>query len=409
MIKLYLLLLAASAPAFAWEAKPGEYVLKFKKGASFAASGAEILDLAPSLGIALVKIPAGRAAALVSSGVVEYAEPNFIYETFRQSGDSKFWEQWGLKNTGQSDPWGDPGVAGVDINATGAWEITTGSREVIIAITDTGMDTSHVDLKDNVWRNESESKGKAGVDDDGNGYVDDITGWDFASGDNDPTDDLHMHGTHVAGIAGASGDNAVGIAGVSWRSRLMPLKIIHGGEGELFAAVKAIEYAANMGAKVINASWGGDPYSEALRDAIRYAGDKGALFVAAAGNSSGDNDQKPVYPASYDLPNLISVAAITHKGALAGFSCYGKRSVQLAAPGDHILSAVVGDRWELWSGTSMAAPFVSGTAALLLSQSPEAGPAELKRRLLASADATWYLKNKVAAGRLNAKKALETQ
>ena len=275
---------------------------------------------------------------------LEYAEPNYIMRVLATPDDPQFAELWGLHNTGQTG-----GTSDADIDAPEAWDIHKGSHNVIIAVIDSGVAWAHPDLDDgstsNIWTNTAELNGNPNEDDDGNLYVDDVHGWDFVGEDNDPTD-YHTHGTHVAGTIAAIGNNTRGITGVNWYASIMPLRISGPvGLTDTARAVEAIVYAADNGAKVINASWGGGGFSQALYDAISHANDQGVLFVAAAGNggddvSGDDNDATPFYPASYDLPNIISVAATDHNDNLAAFSNYGATSVDVAAPGVSILSSV---------------------------------------------------------------------
>lgn len=225
---------------------------------------------------------------------------------------------------------GIPGTADADIDATEAWEVTTGDPGVVVAVIDTGIDYSHPDLAANIWLNPGETCAGCRtdrVDNDGNGFVDDVRGWDFANGDADPFDD-HGHGTHVAGTIGASGNNGIGVAGVNWAVRLMPLKFLGAdGSGTSADAIRALLYAVDEGAVVSNNSYGGDGFSQAFADAIAYADAQGSLFVAAAGNSLSNNDVTPTYPASFDFPNVITVAATDGADRRAWFSNYvGSRS-----------------------------------------------------------------------------------
>ncbi|MHC4569735.1 MAG: S8 family serine peptidase, partial [Planctomycetota bacterium] len=366
-------------------------------------------DVAP--GLAVVRLPQGMSvlsamAQFNGSADVVYAEPNYRYKLFLVPNDPNYPEQWALDNTGQTG-----GTPDADIDANDAWDITTGDPDIIIAITDTGIDYEHPDLKDNMWVNEAEQNGTPGVDDDGNGYIDDIYGYDFAGassrqlgdGDSDPNDNW-FHGTHVAGVAGAVGDNGVGITGLCWDVKLMALKIIADDfaiDPGVFAsdAVEAINYAVNNGAKIINASWGGSHFSQALYDAIREAGDAGVLFVAAAGNDwSNNNDINPVYPASYDLDNILSVMSTDHNDDPAPFSNFGEVSVDIAEPGEQILSTTprveqfpmiifgVSTNYAILSGTSLSAPYASAACALLWSEFPTLPPTLVKGILLKSVD-----------------------
>lgn len=263
---------------------------------------------------------------------VEYAEPNYIIHKASFPSDQYFNNLWGLNNTGQ-----DGGTVDADIDAPDAWDITTGSHDVIIAVIDTGIADGHPDLADNIWRSTGETNCSDGIDNDGNGYIDDCYGWDFIGNDNDPSD-YDGHGTHVSGTIAAQGDNSIGITGVMWDAQIMPLRILGiNGSGTTADAASAILYASAMGARVINNSWGGSVNSQALKDAIDASN---ALVVCAAGNSGTSNDALPFYPASYTSPNVISVAVSDNKDALASFSNFGANSVDIAAPGVNILSAV---------------------------------------------------------------------
>ncbi len=302
-----------------------------------------------------------------------------------------------------------------DIDAPEAWDITTGSTNIVVAVIDSGIDYRHPDLAANMWVNRAELNGIHGVDDDDNGYVDDIYGYDFCNSDPDPIDD-HCHGTHVAGTIGAVGNNGIGVAGVCWNVRIMALKFLaESGSGTDSDAIECIDYAIRNGARIMNNSWGGGGFSQAVMDTISVANDAGVLFVAAAGNSAGDNDQYPEYPSGYDVPNVIAVAATGSDDELASFSCYGATSVDLAAPGMDILSTLPTymtyamlrsgylTNYGVSSGTSMATPHVSGALALLESYYPSLTAAQAKSRLLARVDPVPALGGKVLfCGRLNA-------
>ena len=313
---------------------------------------------------------------------VLYAEPNYIRRPFVTiPNDPGFSGQWHLDK----------------IDAPRAWDIENTSPTILIAMIDSGVDYTHPDLDENIWTNSGDVPGD-GLDNDGNGWVDDTLGWNFVGsqvctldamgdcdcpqddpnipdiqGNNDPMDDFG-HGTHVAGIAAAEGNNGIGMTGVSWRSLIIPLKIIdRNGCGSVVDEIQAIQYAIDMNADIINASFGGEGMSRAERDAIAVAQSAGILFVAAAGNDGVNIDHAPVFPAAYDLPNLISVSASTEGDGLADFSNFGPKRVDLAAPGECVLSTTpVGDfslkglavcsgqpilsGQGVLSGTSMAAP-----------------------------------------------------
>jgi len=336
-------------------------------------------------------------ARLRGHPLVVYVEPNYIVSAAVRPDDDQYGKLYGLHNEGQTG-----GTPGADIDAERAWNLATGSADVVVAVIDSGMDLSHPDLAGNLWTNPGEIAGN-GVDDDGNGFVDDVHGWDFVNGDNDPSDD-RGHGTHVAGIIGAVGNNSIGVTGVAWDVSLVPLKFLAtNGFGSIAHAVQAIDYATFIGADVANNSWCGGDFSQTLLDAIQAADDAGVVFTAAAGNASGDNDLDPSYPASYDVPNIISVAATDHFGQLASFSNIGATSVDLAAPGMRIDSTYPPGTYGNLTGTSMATPYVSGTVALLRSIAPDMPPAEVRQKLLQSVIPEASLQGlTVTGGRLSA-------
>ena len=327
---------------------------------------------------------------------VQYAEPNYIVTTAILPDDPMFPDQYALRNTGQSG-----GTPGADVSAEAAWSQTTGSRSVVVAVIDTGVDYKHPDLAQNIYVNPGEIPGN-GIDDDHNGFVDDVHGWDFVNNDNDPMDD-HFHGTHCAGIIGAVGNNGVGTAGVNWQVSIMPLKFLSAaGSGTTSDAVKAIEYATAMGVNVMSNSWGGGGFSQTLQDAITAAGEHDILFVAAAGNDAMDVGLEQFYPAAFGLPNMLTVAATDRFDALASFSNYSATLVHLGAPGVAILSTLPGGRYGLLSGTSMACPHVAGAAALVLSHFPGSAPPFVKQQLMDGADRIPSLAGlTITGGRLN--------
>jgi subtilisin family serine protease len=277
---------------------------------------------------------------------VEYAEPNYLRHAMSTIPDDVFFPNlWGLNNTGQVVN-NTPGTSGADIDAPEAWDITTGSSSVVVAVIDTGVDYNHPDLTSNIWTNPGEIPDN-GIDDDGNGKIDDVNGWDFVNDDNDPIDGAE-HGTHVAGTIAAEGNNSIGIAGVSWTAKIMPLRFLDGfGDGKVSDSIAAIDYAIANGAHIINASYGWNTFSQFEREAISRARDAGILFVVAAGNESENNDLVPSYPASHELDNIIAVAATDQNDNLTDFSNYGATSVDVAAPGENIYSAYP-VREEVW-------------------------------------------------------------
>ena len=257
---------------------------------------------------------------LSGSGSVRYAELNYLQYAQATPNDPSFDELWGMHNTGQTG-----GVYDADIDALEAWDIATGSEDVIVAVIDTGVDYTHPDLVDNMWTNEAELNGEEGVDDDGNGYIDDIYGYNFCSidpdnpSDGDPMDD-HSHGTHCSGTIGAVGDNGVGVAGVCWNVKIMALKFLASfNSGSTSDAINCIQYAMDNGATFTSNSWGGGGYNQALYDAIEAAGKAGQMFVAAAGNSATDNDAIPHYPSSYDLDYILAVMSTDSSDDVSSF------------------------------------------------------------------------------------------
>ena len=323
-------------------------------------------------GLQRLRVRPGRTveetvAALSRNPNVIYAEPDYVVHSTSQPNDPSYGSLWGMAN----------------IRAPAAWDVTTGSGDVVVAIIDTGVDGNHPDLSDNLWTNPDEIAGN-GIDDDNNGYLDDVHGWDFVDDDNDPSDG-HGHGTHVAGTVGAVGNNGIGVVGVNWRVKLVALKFIDdSGVGYESDAVRALQYAKDKGVLISNNSWGGFDYSQALYDAIANMRADGHVFVTAAGNYSFDNDLLPFYPASFGLENIISVASITSADELSDFSNYGATSVHIGAPGSSIYSTVPGG-YATFSGTSMATPHVTGAAALLLSEHPSWTYGQLRTTILDSA------------------------
>jgi len=392
----------------------------------------------------------------VARGLVSYIEPDVELSLAVVPDDSGWPDLWGLHNDGSTG-----GTNDSDIDAPEAWELATGSSHVGVGVIDTGIDYEHPDLYLNIWLNQRElpavmlsravdtdSDGRItfydlnahdnaalvsdhngtgyidagdlltdarwadGADQDGNGYVDDLVGWDFANDDNDPMDD-HNHGSHVAGTIGAIANNDIGVVGVNWKTQLAALKFLgESGSGSLSDAVHAIQYATEIRAqggvlRLTNNSWGGGGFSRSLEEAIASAADQDLLFVAAAGNGGYDNDQAPFYPAGYDVDNVISVAAVDHTDTLADFSQWGATTVDLAAPGVGILSSLAGGGYGTYSGTSMAAPHVAGAAALAWGRGPNLTGDQLRSAIMASVDTVDGLAGLVVSGgRLNAHRLL---
>jgi len=311
-----------------------------------------------------------------------------------------------LPKSPRKDPRLDEAWGIAQVAAPEAWKKTIGSNQVVVADIDTGIDYNHEDLVNNIWHNPREIPND-GIDNDGNGFIDDVVGWDFAKKDNRPWDD-NGHGTHTSGSIGATGGNGKGVSGVAQRVSLMPVKFLdRTGSGSTDEAILSINYAVASGAQILSNSWGGDEESKALEDAIIEAGKKDVLFVAAAGNDGTNNDEIPMYPASYKLSNVIAVAASDRQDQLADFSNFGVQSVHLAAPGDGILSTLSQNRYGILSGTSMACPHVAGAAALLKSFKPTLKAVEIKDLLVRSVDIIPSYNGKIiSGGRLNVARAL---
>jgi subtilisin family serine protease len=317
-------------------------------------------------------------------------EANAIIETQRTPNDTQYSSLWGLAM----------------IKAPQAWDITTGSSNVVVAVIDTGIDYTHPDLVDNISTNTGEIRGN-GVDDDGNGFVDDFYGYDFINGDSDPMDD-HFHGSHCAGTIGAKGDNGRGVAGVNWTVKLLPVKVLDSyGSGTLAAVAAGMNYAVKRGVKIMSMSLGTSGYSATLENAIINAKNAGVLVVAAAGNSSQNTDTYPNYPSASTQENVLAVAASNSSDTLAYFSNWGPTSVDLAAPGESILSTYLGGQYAYASGTSMATPHVAGMAAMLLAVNPTLTYGQIKSILMGTVDPLSAMTGKmVSGGRANLYKAL---
>jgi len=345
-------------------------------------------------------------ALLKSHQAIEYVEPDYQVSIARTPDDPRFDELWGLNNDGQTG-----GTADADIDAVEAWDISTGSRDVVVGVIDTGIDYSHSDLASNMWVNSSEIPGD-GIDNDGNGFIDDVHGINAITDSGDPMDD-EGHGTHVSGTIGASGGNGIGVVGVNHEVSLVGCKFLDAaGSGSTSDAIKCIDYMVSLknsgvNLRVLNNSWGGGGYSQALADAIASSEAADLLFVAAAGNDTIDNDVNPHYPSNYENASVLSVASTDQTDGISWFSHYGLTSVDMGAPGSAILSTTPGESYASYSGTSMATPHVAGAAALVLSINPELSTQELKDLLMNSGDANAALQGVTVAGtRLNVNQAL---
>jgi subtilisin family serine protease len=357
-------------------------------------------------GLTMIDDPDNADAAAIATQYqalpeVEYAEPNYeisfdqAVNDQKQVGvnDPRFHEQWSLAT----------------ISAPQAWAETKGTDAIVIAVLDSGVEYTHADLVNNIW---TRPAGMTPYQDRDLGTVDDVHGYNAVTNDGEPMDDSG-HGTNCAGIIGAECGNNLGVCGVNWKTQIMPLKFMNaGGFGALSDAVEAINYAINrkragVNIRIINASWGLAQHSRALEDVIRKAYEAGMLFVAASGSTGANNDTTPHYPAGYNIGNIISVAAVDKSDALAQFSNYGVKSVNVAAPGKDILTTALGNDYEQRSGTSMAAPVVAGVAALALSARGNLSVDQLRALLLESVDKRPGLQDKVSSGgRINAAKAV---
>ena len=340
-----------------------------------------------------------RLAETIEHGTADSVAPSNEEPSAPNDLDPKL---WGLNNTGQNR-----GTAGADISALDAWKVTTGDNSAngpLIAVIDTGIDYNHPDLKANMWVNTGEIPGN-GIDDDGNGVIDDVYGYNAFADNGNPLDG-HSHGTHCAGTIGAVGNNGEGVTGVMQNARMMAVKIFSdGGSTSTDAIVRGLMYSAKMGADITSNSWGGGGRSQAIYDAFAS---NPALHVIAAGNSSYDNDKRDNFPSNYDLDSIVAVASTTRNDQKSGFSQWGATTVDVAAPGSEIWSTIPGGRYGNKSGTSMATPHVSGVAGLIMSAYPEASNDEIKERLIKGSDPIPALQGiSVSNGRVNAAKSLE--
>jgi subtilisin family serine protease len=421
---------AAATPSAAVQRAAAEVLVRFRSGVDSAradaatrAAGMVVVKRFTIVdGLVLARAtggPSERTSALASFGAspdVVYAVPNSVtrIDDARPEAapnDPRYPEQWNLENTGQAG-----GTPDADVDAGAAWDQMTGSRDIVIELIDTGVQLNHPDLAANVWSNPAECAGAAGVDDDADGYVDDCHGIDTINGDGNPTDD-YGHGTHTAGTIGAVGNNGVGIAGVNWAVSVLPCKS-HDATGFATAAsvIECLQYGAMLRARGVDIvatsnSYGGCTeacgFDPALYDAIDAHAVGGILFVASAGNDTSDNDTAPAYPASYFLPNVIAVASTTNHDARSSFSNVGAHTVHVGAPGSSVLSTYIGSAYATLSGTSMAAPHVSGLAALLAAQSPSRDWRAIRNLILAGGDPIASLAGKTVTGsRINAATSL---
>lgn len=335
----------------------------------------------------------------LNTGAVIYAEPDYIYYS-QEILDAEYPKLWSFENTGQTG-----GTIDADINAEKMWAIESGSKSVVVGIIDTGIDYTHADLIENVWRNTKEIPGN-NKDDDENGYVDDVSGINVIVNNGDPMDD-NRHGTHVAGTIAAS-PNTIGVRGVAYGARVAACKFLSSfGSGSVSDAVKCMEYFAKLKSRAqdpvnivaTNNSWGGGAASDAMLDAIKAHERLGILFIAAAGNSSENNDVVDRYPCGYKVPNVLSVAATDNNDQLASFSSYGKRTVHVGAPGVKILSTILDQGYGELSGTSMATPHVAGLAAVIASHYPNHDYVRIKNLIMAGGQITRGTRTTTISGR----------
>jgi thermitase len=482
--KLVIVALSVLTGMSAWADKtyePGDFLIKFKPGVvNFSQNMTGLIEsdsAVESIGNNWIHIKVAPAQladfasnqdllkSIRKNPDVEYAQPNYFINLIEdytskdptlldaaraQFGNSKGPLWGGSKSKPEipaatitpmfgPDPLADQQWAMTAIHAVEAWKVNKGDRHMVVAVIDTGVDYTHEDLAANIWHNPNEIAGN-GKDDDGNGYTDDIIGWDFVDNDNKPYDVATGilgtllggnpgHGTHCSGTIAAVSDNSVGISGVAPNVKIMPLRFLNErGQGDTAHAVKAINYAVAAGAKVLSNSWGSageEEGSGALKDAIKNAMDHDVLFIAAAGNGrsgvgyNNDTDKSPSFPATYNYENIISVAAIDKQGELGKFSNFGPKTVHIAAPGVDVLSTTVGNKYSdavikvgsfklTWDGTSMAAPFVAGAAALVWSQHPEYKFSDVRRKLLETAEKLPSLKGKITSeGKINLAEAIK--
>jgi subtilisin family serine protease len=342
-------------------------------------------------GVRVVRGDASTARRLRSLPGVRFVEPNrrFRASSLTAPSDPLFGRQWALRST----------------RAPRTWPATLGDG-VPVAVLDSGLDLSNPDLAGNVWTNPDDVPGN-GLDDDGNGFVDDVHGADTVGWDGDPSDGLG-HGTAVASVIAARGDNGFGLSGMAWNAQVMPIKVLHDdGWGTTATMIAGLRYALDQGARIVNMSLNGSARSQALDEAIQQAEDRGVLVVTSAGNDGRNRDRVPSYPASESSASVITVASADRAGGLAPGSAFGRASVDIAAPGDAILTSDLGGRFAKRSGTSFAAAYVTGAAALLAAARPDASATSLRAALIASSRRGGRVDARVAGGELDAAAALQ--
>jgi hypothetical protein len=395
---------------------PERILVKFKKRSGIKLQESERMSIESEFGLQELKrfnfidvhlysTPAGKdetIAALKESPFVEYVEPdNLRYARDSFPDDPSFDGQWSLHNTGQGG-----GTVDADIDAPEAWDMTTGSPLVVVAVIDSGIDYNHEDLRTNMWENPGEIAAN-GLDDDENGYVDDVFGINAITGGGDPLDD-DGHGTHVGGIIAAAGNNGIGVSGVCWTCKMMALKFLpSNGSGTVSDEIECIQYAIENGARIINGSFGDYSFSQAEKDAIDAAGQKGILCVFAVGNEGRNNDVESHFPSSHESENIIAVGISDRDDELVSWSDYGLSSVDVAAPGLQILSTGLNNGYRIDNGASVAAPHVTGIAALLKAYEPDITWLEIKSRLIGGVDAQSSMGGfLLTGGRVNAYRSL---
>lgn len=389
---------------------PGQILVTYKTTANNAMRsrairlvGGSLMKKMDTFSVRQVQLPAGMninsaIKQIEADPSVAFAEPNYRRYFRGVPNDPAFSQQWGLQNTAQAinDTTPVTGTAASDVNMVTAWNLQTGSKNVVVAVIDDSIDIKHPDLYSNIWINTGEIAAN-GIDDDANGFIDDVYGWDFRNKDNDPTADAAAsegHGTAVAGCIGAIGNNGIGVAGVNWKVSIMPLKF----KGDVATEVAAMQYAIDMGANIVNASWGGPTLSLTEKNAVQLLQNAGILLVVAAGNNDLNNAFVPDYPSGYDHPNILTVAASTPSDTLSSWAQFDAIKVDISSPGISVYttmspngSATIGNHqqaglfYDYINGSSFSAPYVAGIAALLKAQFPAAGFQELKGRILASA------------------------